>query len=261
MDGRWLAAASDESQAVLWSFPAGERLALLEGRLNKQGFFKNLLDAGSCNQVVFSPDSRYLASLDNSSRPLIWNMHDFSLHRQLEEPAADSPLHRIDFSPDSQMLAVAHLHRVALYHVETGIRIKEFRVTPRALAFHPGKKQFAVSVRDRIALFDPNVAGSQLQARKQDKINTFGEIAFSPDGRYLLAVGRSIGSRAGGDILCVWSLESGEMIDVKLDLPAVAKAGSKIHFPAGDHVALVRRDERQIELLFFHQPGSAKNVP
>ncbi|HWP95481.1 MAG TPA: hypothetical protein VN426_01385 [Syntrophomonadaceae bacterium] len=250
-DGTILAAATDEGQVVMWSFPQGERLRVLNGDLNKQGFFKNLFGYHH-NQVAFSPDGKYLASLDNSARPLLWETQNFALFTHLYDPVFDSEYNTMAFSPDSKMLVVAHGHTAVLYDVHLGIKIEDFGAIAESLAFHHSKKQIAVGYRDKITLFDPKAADAEFRTKKEDRIISINNIVFSPDGNYLLAVGRSVSPSVRGRVLYGWSLLDGESV---LHIPpeTLANISGDNNISAGAGIHIISRNKALVVLKDPHR--------
>lgn len=240
-DGKLLAAATDENQVVVWSFPQGEKLTVLDGNRNKESFFKNLFGC-TRNQVVFSPDGKYLASRDNSGKPLLWETRNFSVHKHIDEPVIESEHNTMAFSSDSAMLLIAHGHAAVLYDVDWGTKIEKFIITAESLAFHPSKKQFAVGRRDLITLFDPQAPETQFRTMEEDRITSINEITFTSDGEYLLAVGTMITGTARCGVLYGWSLSDGETV-LNISPAARGAVSPDNSIPAGARIYMISRDK------------------
>lgn len=252
-DGRLLAAATDDNQVGLWSFPSGEFKQVVDGRLNKQGFFKGMFGL-SHNQVVFSPDGQYLAALDNKARPVIWETKKYSICGHMDEQVSDAGAHLMDFSPDSQMLAVAHPHATMLYHSQTGIKIERFKAAGKCLAFNRSEKQFAVGLKNSVKLFDPEIEEAEFCSNANDGVNSIHQVMFSGDGRFLLAAGRAIGAPSKNDVLYAWSLSDKALIPLVYPdrWPDVVY---KIHFIGPDKIALVSKSLKQAFVTHPVFPG------
>ncbi|MEN6389587.1 MAG: hypothetical protein ABFD04_04175 [Syntrophomonas sp.] len=252
-DGRLLAAATDDNQVGLWSLPSGEWMQVVDGRLNKQGFFKGMFGL-SHNQVVFSPDGQFLAALDNKARPVIWETKKYSICSHMDEEVGDAGAHLMDFSPDSQMLVVAHPHATILYHSQTGIRIERFKAAGKCLAFHHSEKQFAVGLKNSVKLFDPDIEEAEFCGNANDGVNSIHQVMFNSDGRFLLAAGRAIGASPKSDVLYAWSLAEG------LPLPLVypdkwpTNLVYKIHLIGPDKIALVSKGSKQAVVMHLVFP-------
>lgn len=253
-DGSLLAAATDDNQVALWSFPSGEWKRVVDGRLKKEGFFKGMFGL-SHNQVVFSPDGKYLAALDNNARPVTWDTKEYSVCSHMDDQVSDAGTRLMDFSPDSQMLVVAHPHATVLYHTQMGIKIKRFTAAGKCLAFHHSKKQFAVGMRNSVKLFDPDIEEAELCVKEQNRINTVKELIFSPDGNYLLAAGGWIGTSVKSDALYAWSLSAGEMTPFIYTEDLPTNAVYKMHFIGPDKIVLVLKGLKQAIIMHLVFPG------
>lgn len=252
-DSRLLAAATDDNQVGLWSFPSGEFEQVVDGRLNKQGFFKGMFGL-SHNQVVFSPDGKYLAALDNKARPVIWETKKYSICGHMDEQVSDAGAHLMDFSPDSQMLVVAHPHATMLYHSQTGTKIERFKAAGKCLAFHRGEKQFAVGLKNSVKLFDPDIEEAEFCGNTNDGVNSIHQVMFNADGRFLLAAGRAIGSSFKSDVLYAWSLADRALMQLIFPETWPAAAVYKIHFIGPDKIALVAKGLKQAAVMHLGFP-------
>lgn len=247
-DGRLLAAATDDNQVALWSFPTGEWQQVVDGRLTKQGFFKGMFGL-SHNQVVFSPDGKYLAALDNNARPVIWETRKFSVCCTVDDQVSDAGAGLMDFSPDSQMLVVAHPHATVLYHSKLGTKIERFKAAGKCLAFHHSQKLIAVGLRDRVKLFAPDIEEVEFCGREEDGVTSIRQVMFTSDGQYLLAAGRSPGTSPRSDTLYAWSLSDGTLMPFIHPAVLPADAFHRIYFIGLDKIALVLKKLKQVIVM------------
>lgn len=252
--GRLLAAATDDNQVGLWSFPSGEFKQVVDGRLNKQGFFKGMFGL-SHNQAVFSPDGQYLAALDNNARPVIWETQKYSICSTMDEQVNDAGPYLMDFSPDSQMLVVAHPHATMLYHSQTGTKIERFKAAGKCLAFHHREKRFAVGLKNSVKLFDPDIEEAEFCSNANDGVNSIHQVMFNGDGRYLLAAGRTVGASSKSDVLYAWSLSDEKMMPFVHPEAWPAGAVYKIHFLGPDKIVLVSKGLKQAVVMDLDFPG------
>lgn len=252
-DGRLLAAATDDNQVGLWLVPSGEMKQVVDGRLSKQGFFKGMFGLGH-NQVVFSPNGKYLAALDNKARPVIWETKKYAICSHMDEPVSDAGAHLMDFSPDSQMLAVAHPHATVIYHTQTGLRIERFKAAGKCLAFHHSEKQFAVGLKNSVKLFDPDIEEAEFFTNVNDNVNSVHQVAFNGDGRFLLAAARTVGTSSKSDVLYAWSLADGDILPCVFSEAWPVNTVYRIHFIGPDSIALVAKGLKQAVVMHLNYP-------
>jgi len=186
-NGRYLAVAS-------WSYGPGPRCIVIWDTFDWSK--KLIVQAGDC--VALSPDGRYVAVAPAPGcgyRSVgIWNTSDWSRERVLD--CGDNAAVRIlAFSPDGENLAVG----LDVYYdiaegysnCETNLwntsdwRKKLIFKKAELVSFSPDGRYFAVSMNDSIFIY--NVFDWSRVALKGDRLESF---AFSPDGKYAVAVGR-----------------------------------------------------------------------
>jgi WD40 repeat protein len=109
-DQRWVVGGTLGGLVVVWDAVTGQRLHGLPGYSEEPTHVQNL---------VFSPDSRWLISLGNDRQPRLWRVADWSLAHVL--PLHGHACHHAAFSLDSQTLATSSYDGlVRLFDCTTG---------------------------------------------------------------------------------------------------------------------------------------------
>ena len=157
----------------------------------------------SLNQLVFSPDERWLAGGSSNTTVRLWDAGSWQFQRTLS--GHTDGIVALAFSPDSRTLVSASSgyedRRVHLWNLDTG----EVRRTLsgqggniRSLAFSPDGTRLAVGSWNEIRLWNP--ANGQLQRTLND--SSGNALAYSPNGRWLAA---------GGDSgIQLWNAQNGQ---------------------------------------------------
>ena len=146
----------------------------------------------SVNQLVFSPNERWLAGGSWNATIRLWDAQSWQLQRTLSGHTDD--IVALVFSPDSRTLASASSdhenRRVHLWNLSTGeVRrtLSGPRDRVRSLAFSPDGTSLAVGGWNEIRLWNP--ANGHLQRTLND--SNGDALAYSPDGQRLAAGGDS----------------------------------------------------------------------
>jgi WD40 repeat protein len=223
--------------------------------------------AGMGGTATFSADGRRLVATRGGGAVTEWDTDTFTEVRTLGSPAgqppgagdqavAPSPVERdvikVDVSPDGQLVAAASLDTsVRVWNAETGR--EAFTVDPgdtlpggywTDVAWNADGTYLAVvgnnGVTARITIVDRT--GQVQTVLKEDVATAVGRVAFSPDGRLLLAprVFLSNPDVDSGE-LAFWNWRSGEVVRT-IDTGARQAVVS----PAGDLVATISTEHRAI---------------
>lgn len=239
-NGRFLAAAYEDSTARLWTIPGGELRGTLGSPPKKQGsWFKRLannqLDDDPYYWVglYFSPDSKLIATAgadkDTGIRytptrsTKVWDTATGQLRFVI--PGSDAFFWRWEgpdlFSPDGSMIATTYTERdgaghltansVKLWSSKDGSLLKTLEHARAPVKFSPDGKRLATGLVhwDDDGTWDFvgeiwNVETGELERKLQDPKGSLDEILWSPDGRTLATTG------GGKYTLTLWDSQSGQ---------------------------------------------------
>jgi len=158
---------------ILWDAATRQPLPALKGH------------TGSVMSIVFSPDSRQLASGSADETIILWNV-------TTGQPLSTFKGHTgsvfsLAFSPDSSRLASGSLNgETILWNVATGQLLSTFmRYSSgvKSVVFNPDGSQLAWGSGDNIIIWD--MAADQPLSTLRGHTGSVSSVAFSPDGRYL----------------------------------------------------------------------------
>jgi len=216
-DGRCLASASEDGTVKTWAVPTGKQLLELpgdgravfsvslspDGRLASLGIAElTLWDVatgkrlssfqveGGSGQVVFGPDGRRLASVNQRLVAKVWDAVTGEVIHSLPGPGRE--LICVAFSPDGRLLAAgsgSHRFRkngeVRVWETETGGELHTLSGHVEILAsvaFSPDSRRLASAGYDQtIKIWDVQTGREALNLRGHN--NVIGSLAFSADGR------------------------------------------------------------------------------
>lgn len=170
-------------------------------------------------EVVFSPDSRCLATTSYDSTIRLW---DVQTGRELHR-FPNSTFPRVFFRPDGRVLAATTGNGVTLFDVATGRELghvnhessKNTLGGVLAVAFSPDGQQFATMLGGRSITSEIKIWNAQSAAELRAIIGhpeKLTNVAFSEDGQSLFA-------RDEKDALLCWNVETGAPADAA-DPPA-----------------------------------------
>ncbi|WP_293354888.1 MULTISPECIES: hypothetical protein [unclassified Microcoleus] len=197
-DGKFVATASDDNRARIWTV-AGQEVRRLEGH------------QGWVTVVNFSPNGESIATGSDDGSVKLWNaktgenLQDFRGHRGAILSAS--------FSLDGkQFVSTGKDGFVRLWNLADrplqGLELTGFKDDVNAIAFSPDKdgKYIAGAGNEGIMRLWDATSGKELKVWKEAIQRTFNspnnvqDIAFSPDGKFIVAGGLRIG------IARVWNL-------------------------------------------------------
>jgi WD40 repeat protein len=179
-DGKVLASRGSGGLFV-WDVAAGKELNSFAGH------------RAAVQALAFSPDGRFVASLDQANVFGIWEART---GKPLLPIPPDNPeaVLRFRFAADGAFLsAIGKDGTVRVWEPAAGMKVRQFRIgteeTVPQWVYGPDGKVLAVPGADNaIHLWDP-AAGKELRALHghQDKL---GDLTFSPDGKLLASAGQ-----------------------------------------------------------------------
>jgi eukaryotic-like serine/threonine-protein kinase len=152
----------------------------------------------------FSPNSRFLPVQYEDGRTRIW---DWQLKQSiLEIGGADSPM-RVDFSPDSRILATVDANRnVALYDLneQKKLPLSEPQTEQSGVCFGPSEKLVAACHGDTITILETS-SGKPVGRRMRHPGSDVYGLAWHPGGVYLA-------SAHADRLVRVWDTRNGELL-------------------------------------------------
>jgi serine/threonine protein kinase/WD40 repeat protein len=139
---------------------------------------------GSPNEtrVAFSPDGRFLAVSGPHMPSRLWEADGWRLHR------TGAPADEMVFRPDGKQLASIDLEAVTILDASTGAVLQRYPSQPGRIAFRPDGKQLAVAGSQALELRDAS-SGRPFRRLTYGTVvvsERFPELAFSPDGKFLV---------------------------------------------------------------------------
>ena len=199
---------------------------------------------GLLSKVVFSPDGTRIATSDWDGKTTLW---DINTGTALTTYIHKDYINSITFSPNGKFIATGSRDATAtLWDVETGTAC--FTITHQdsvsSTTFSPDGTLLATSSSDATAtLWDIDTAEIRwtFTHERQEKSVTFdsghvetfnrggiGNIAFSPDGKYVATVGQRMDYSA-----VLWDVETGEQLwcvthEKRIDAVAFSPDGTSV---------------------------------
>jgi len=150
--------------------------------------------------VCFSPDGKMLVSKSRDNTVKLWGVEDGKLQKTLEGD------YRVDFSPDSKVLALLADGKVKLWGVENGELQKTLEVHTDTydVRFSPDGRVLASVDSDGIMRLW-SIESGEMQNQKELKSYTesVANVYFSPDRKLLAG--------SDGKTIKLWNVESGEL--------------------------------------------------
>ncbi len=142
---------------------------------------------GRVEMIGFSPDGRYVAIAGGGA--LLWDLNSGTT-MVLTAPAESGILFcRFDFSPDGQMLATAMGRvKLVLWDLKSGSsRVINGARSTEDVAYSPDGKYLVVGANSGgLEVWDV-LNGKKTSTFLKKKHDTYGRVAFTPDGKYIAA--------------------------------------------------------------------------
>ncbi|MCM1984772.1 AAA-like domain-containing protein [Lyngbya confervoides] len=214
-DGAWVATASRDGTAKLWTLRGQEHRSLTGHQ-------------GDVYGVSFSPDSRRLATASKDGTVKVWSLTGSLLFTL----SPGSAVYSVSFSPDGKWIATAAQDGTAHLWTSQG----EHRATLLghqgaiySIQFHPNSQQMVTASRDRTVKVW-RLDGTLVRSRSGLGIQY--SASFSPNGQILASAGQTgeIQLWAGSQLKKTIPAHAGEIYDVSFD-------------PTGQFLATASADE------------------
>jgi WD40 repeat protein len=143
---------------------------------------------GRIEELVFSPDARYLA-MGSGNSILLWDLTSGEF-KSLSVPVKFSTFYsECSFSPDGKTLAsVISREKLVLWDLTTGSnRVLETDTAIFSVAYSPDGKLLATGSNSTgISIWDAG-SGKRIKNFLKKKDDSYSGITFTPDGKYVLA--------------------------------------------------------------------------
>ncbi len=193
-DGRWLASAGDDGQVAVWDAAGGGQVYTLT------------LHSGPVTAVAFTPDSRTLASAGEDGQLILWDVDTGTPRTQLAI-GDGSPVYALAFNAAGTLLATGSAapdSTVRVWRVADGAAdpnplavLTGHTADIRALVFDPsgqwlvsgGAPSPTSAQDDTVRVWAITASGGQLKETLTPQVGAVFALAFSADGRVLVAGG------------------------------------------------------------------------
>ncbi len=214
-NGKWLAAASrQEKKVLLWD-------------LQQRKLAHRFDTGGLVHSISLSPDSKLLAAASWDGSAKVWNIES---HELVKELGGYGRVHRVLFSPDGQTLAVSETPsgQTDLYDTITwqkrtsfqnGYGVGQMAFSPDGESIATGGNGLKGSEPWKMWVRVWNAATGEKLMEFKEMQNAVSAVTFSPDSRYLIAIGGNWGSNPkwGGeahqaDAIRIWDLTTKKLV-------------------------------------------------
>ena len=157
----------------------------------------------SVNNVIFSPDGKYIATASHDNTSRLW---DAATGKQIFVLKHDDWVNNVVFSPDGKYVATASDDKTArVWDAATGkqIFVLKHDGIVNNVVFSPDGKYVATASDDKTARVWDAATGKQIFVLKHDGI--VNNVVFSPDGKYVATASDDKTAR-------VWDAATGKQI-------------------------------------------------
>jgi WD40 repeat protein len=242
-------------------YPEQYSLELRESKTGDLVWQRSLDTKAAYSAVAFSPDKGLIAVGLGSGNVALRNVSDGSLSQTLTGPSY--AVRAVAFSPDGSLIAAAGSDSmIHVWHVASGVAKAPYLLDNNAgnLIFSPNSRYLAAA-SDVFTLFDLS-AGTHLPAKFSDAAapHTTGEIAFSPDGRSLIAEGEQndVNHNTWIPRVLIWNLSSNRPASTKIRLPDIIQ--NMVPLPDGHSILGYDPSKGQLELIDISSKAVAGTV-
>lgn len=185
-DGQMLASCSEDGTIKLWQMPDGQLLhsfnnvvEYCDGSFSSSGF--------EVKGIIFSPDGKLLASLDERWEVKLWQIPDGQLLHSFKETVTG-----ITFSPDGKTLVGICSGEIILWQIPDGKHLAKFNSSTnfiKGITLSPDGKILAGFCSDEITLWQISDGKHLASFNNSTNTNFIKGITFSPDGKILASFG------------------------------------------------------------------------
>lgn len=228
-----------EDKLILWDVASGEKM----DDVLKRGFIEN---KEITTNLAFSPNGQFIAAAFPNRMVKIWDITNDELKYTFDDLKPNSWYYLNDFtlsfSPDSQFLLLAGANVIGVWNAQKGTLISNSTIKSEEIvniAQSPDMETMAAIEGANVNLIQVS-DGSLIPI--QEKIQSNGSLAFSPDGRTLLI--SMFGATAQ-----LWSLSDQSTKKSFKAEDGYSAFGGVAFSPDGQIVGLGTRGTGEVEIL------------
>jgi WD40 repeat protein len=198
-NGKYILSGSADGTARLWDVKTGQELRRFSGH------------GGQVDVVAFSSDGQRILTSGFEGRVLLWEIEP---HSELPTFNSQNQMYGVVFSPDGKLLATNVIsNELRLWDVPTRQmlwRTQDSGLALWALKYSPDGKYLLSGNMDGVTTLWDAKTGQAVRRFTAHGLDEIFDVAFSPDGKKVIAVGFSSASQ--GPFAPIWNLETGREI-------------------------------------------------